>query len=343
MARLVSNVNIATETFQGWINKTNELLIALSYEAVTCTNTAGGHTVSGNGIVNGMLQVSTVVVGTALRGGTLAASGNLNITSNTVISGPILDVTSNTTLTTNTLTIATTQTSISAANSTQNNYIIGNSAGIYISNLAVSGWTTVAGNTTLSNLVVNTAASLGNGSLVVNTTSVSFGSNVTGNVNFTGSQVNVYSNLFVNSSNVTINAASMLIDGGDITIASNTTFSGSLTANVVVVGSTSSVNYSNNNLGSNTTAAQEVWSYNLSNTNTVKIVAQVGVGGQFQSSEMLVLSNSSVAYMVTYATVALPNNANLGVWSVSTNATHALLAFQQTSATSNVRLTAQLL
>lgn len=85
MARAVANVNIAVDTFNGWVTKTNVLLDALSNEIVTANNQANGALTTGNGFVNGIFGANTIVVPASLRGGNVQSSNTLNISSNVVV------------------------------------------------------------------------------------------------------------------------------------------------------------------------------------------------------------------------------------------------------------------
>ena len=80
MARSVANVVVSTDTFANWIGKTNQLADAMSVYTVTVDSTANGANVSGNGFVVGILQANTLAAGDVLRGGSVNASANLNIT-----------------------------------------------------------------------------------------------------------------------------------------------------------------------------------------------------------------------------------------------------------------------
>ena len=104
MSRLVSNVAIATDTFAGWLGKTNILLDSLSNEIVTTSNTSGGSNTSGNGSVIGTLAATTLGALT-IKGGGVGNTANistLNIgiansttSSNVVVTGYTANVIAN--------------------------------------------------------------------------------------------------------------------------------------------------------------------------------------------------------------------------------------------------------
>lgn len=86
MSVSIANVT-TTDTFQVWLDKTNQALNNISTVVITtAANTTGG-TTSGNAYVNGILSSNTFAVTQALRGGTVATAANLAITSNVVFSG----------------------------------------------------------------------------------------------------------------------------------------------------------------------------------------------------------------------------------------------------------------
>ncbi len=81
MARTTANVNILTDSFENWVDKTNELAYALESEIVTVGANATGATATGNTNLNGILGANTVVVYDSLRGGSLSTSGALSVPS----------------------------------------------------------------------------------------------------------------------------------------------------------------------------------------------------------------------------------------------------------------------
>lgn len=87
MSVSIANVNLSTDTFQNWLDKTNQVLDKVSTVVVTtAANTTGGVT-AGNASVNGIFSANVLAVGESLRGGTVDVAANLAITSNVVFSG----------------------------------------------------------------------------------------------------------------------------------------------------------------------------------------------------------------------------------------------------------------
>lgn len=81
----------ATDTFASWINTTNALVYDMGTKVLTTTtfiqpNTSVGGYVTGNSQIEGIFSANTLTATTALRGGTVSTSGNLNVTSNTIFS-----------------------------------------------------------------------------------------------------------------------------------------------------------------------------------------------------------------------------------------------------------------
>lgn len=79
----------ANSTFSDWLIATNNIITYIRNNVVTASNGSVSQTTSGDSILNGTYVANTLVAETALRGGTLGASANLNITSNTVHSSNV--------------------------------------------------------------------------------------------------------------------------------------------------------------------------------------------------------------------------------------------------------------
>ena len=90
MARTVANLDVTSDTFQNWVNKTNELLYSLTTEIIT-----GNSSISNTGTtleprkaqLIGRFGANTLVATNELRGGNVGDSGYalLTITSNTMV------------------------------------------------------------------------------------------------------------------------------------------------------------------------------------------------------------------------------------------------------------------
>lgn len=105
MTKAVANVSISTDTFAGWVGKTNILLDALANEIVTVNGTAFGSNSAGNGSIIGILAAN-VLSTPVLRGGASGNTANVQtlsvgwsnstVSSNVVITGYTANVTANT-------------------------------------------------------------------------------------------------------------------------------------------------------------------------------------------------------------------------------------------------------
>jgi hypothetical protein len=91
----LDTIDIPTNSFRNWIEKTNEAITVLRNQAVTVANTADGDVVTGNGFVFGTLGANTITA-TTLRGGSANSSSNLAIITNTNINAAYVNVVANT-------------------------------------------------------------------------------------------------------------------------------------------------------------------------------------------------------------------------------------------------------
>lgn len=95
----VSNVDVSSDTFRTWVDTTNEMASLFRTDVVTANATSTGAVSTGNAFVNGIFSSQTLVAVGGLRGGSVAANGNLTITSNAAFStNTALLFTGNTTL-----------------------------------------------------------------------------------------------------------------------------------------------------------------------------------------------------------------------------------------------------
>lgn len=94
MSRQIDQVDKTQDVFDQWLSKTNELL-ALAANTVTVASNSSGDLTTGNAYVNGVFTANTLSAITSLRGGTVAASANLNITSNVIHTGVYYSSTAN--------------------------------------------------------------------------------------------------------------------------------------------------------------------------------------------------------------------------------------------------------
>ncbi len=161
MSKTVANVSITTDTFAGWVTKTNVLLDALTNEVVTVSTTTSGSNTSGNGSVLGILAANTLST-ELLRGGTSGNTANVRslsigfanstVSSNVSIAGYTTNVSSNSlNITSNTsLGTGTQNVSISTANLTISTNTLSITS---TSNISVNASAVMTGDLTLNNFV----------------------------------------------------------------------------------------------------------------------------------------------------------------------------------------------
>jgi len=116
----VSNVVIGSDTFQGWINKTNQLTELMRQEVVTVYSNSVGASVTGNGTVNGTFSATALAADTALRGGNVTTSNVLVVTSNVTIISNTLHLGTNGTVNGTILSMNATVTTVNTANLSAN-------------------------------------------------------------------------------------------------------------------------------------------------------------------------------------------------------------------------------
>lgn len=91
----LDTIDVVTNTFRNWVDKTNDAIQVLRNQAVTVSNTVAGDTVNGNGFVVGFLGANTLGA-TTLRGGNNTTLANLAIITNTNITAAFVNVAANT-------------------------------------------------------------------------------------------------------------------------------------------------------------------------------------------------------------------------------------------------------
>jgi hypothetical protein len=85
MSKTITTVNTSSDTFQIWIDRTNEVINAISTEVLTANSNANGSVTTGNSFLSGIFHATTLTAST-LRGGNVQTSDTLTITSNVVFS-----------------------------------------------------------------------------------------------------------------------------------------------------------------------------------------------------------------------------------------------------------------
>ena len=101
---LGANVEISTDSFGGWINKTNQLIydtatVIVTVNDVAQPNTTNGAQTTGNAHIEGIFSANTISATEQLRGGTVSTPANLVVGTNTVFEqSTLIDVQANTEL-----------------------------------------------------------------------------------------------------------------------------------------------------------------------------------------------------------------------------------------------------
>lgn len=272
MARDVANVVIATDSFLTWIGITNKMADTFTNYALTANSSSGGATVTGNSQLVGIFAANTVGIGTALRGGSVATSANLNITSNAIFTGANVGMTSN-------VTVVTTNTSVNSSVT----HLVGGNVNI-TSNVSVSNANTYIDADILTliggNVSITSNISVQNANTFVNAT----------NMSVVGGQVTFTSNAYLNSTNVAVNSANTTVAGGQLNVSSNLEVTGlsNLSANVTIGGTSHTVagnvsfdtgtlfiDATNNRIGVNNTSPDA----SLTVTGTANVSSNVRIGG----------------------------------------------------------------
>lgn len=181
MSVAIANVNPAINSFQNWLDKTNQALDVISTKAMTADLTINGSNTSGNATLVGIFSANTIAVANTLRGGTVTTPGNLVVTTNTTIvdtgvlfvnntafrvlnsntfinatafsvTGGTANITSNTTITSSTLTIGSANVTLNSNVDDlvieANNTTIGGTNTYITSNVSIDGTNTVISSNT---------------------------------------------------------------------------------------------------------------------------------------------------------------------------------------------------
>jgi hypothetical protein len=205
---LGANVEVTSDSFGGWISKTNQIrndmgTVVVTVASVAQPNSTNGAETSGNAHVEGIFSATTLSAVDALRGGTVSVPANLYIITNTEITSAATTfaVTANTTLSGANVYITSANTTVGDAGTDKLNV---NAVADFNANVNIDGIFTQTANAVFSGALVNitgantTVGDAGTDKLNVNATS-DFNANVnidgiltqTANATFTGALVNI--------------------------------------------------------------------------------------------------------------------------------------------------------
>lgn len=203
------------DSFQDWVNETNNVLSDMATKVVTADTTVSGGSTTGNVAIVGIMSANTIVATSSIRGGTISTPGPLTMSSNTTFSA-------NTTIAGNTF--AVTSPTFTTSSST---------------NLTLAGNINVSANTkTFASDVLNFSISANSTTITSNNATFTFVNplSVVGNIAVTGNTSaytasannivvtnNISANTITLTSKVTsANAAITKISGTDLTYTNGT-------------------------------------------------------------------------------------------------------------------------
>lgn len=376
MALATTNVEITTDSFQNWLDKTNTLVDAYSTTIVTTSaNSIGGFT-TGNATVNGIFTANSLTVSGnstfGLRGGNVTTSNVLYITGNVSIGNATVNTVINTTtidtdLALTVLGATTLSNSLSVAGNSsftgQLQTLSGNSnfdSGVLfvdatnnrvgINNTAPSVALRVTGDIDISATAnVQGAANLNSTLGVTGAVTLSNTVSVTGNVTFSN-QLLTTGNSYLTGNVVVLTPSSISLNTAT-TFESSTTFQANATfnANVFVGGSTLTVNVSNfvtasnGDLGSNISSPLLVMSFPKTSYKGGELIINVTKTNTSQISKILFAHNESNVDLSTYGTVVAPSSSpELATFTATINNANVEIKAQQTNINSAVKIMANL-
>lgn len=203
MAVAITNINY-TDTFAGWLEKTNQVIYIISNNALTAAANVGGGQTTGNVNLTGIFQANTIAAATELRGGTVVTPATLTISTNTSFGGTVATFNSNVAVVGANLHINSTRTGIAGAN------------------LVVSANASFLGTATFSSAFNASGDATFSANATFNGAAATFNANTTFNNNTTviqGGQLTV-------SSNVNLGGANTAVTGTNLQVAANATFVG---------------------------------------------------------------------------------------------------------------------
>lgn len=136
--------------------------------------------------------------------------------------------------------------------------------------------------------------------------------------------------------------ANVGFSGSNVTFGSTTTTN--LNGNVFITSDMQYVVASNTNIGANTTAAQNVYTFAKASYSAAEIVATAKtLGGNNQIVKLLVAHDGTTAISTAYGTIASPSGANVGVFSTELVGANVNVKFLQSSPNTSLKVVAQLI
>jgi len=368
MALATSNVNTVTDSFQNWIDKTNEILAAYSTTIVTTAANSEGGSTTGNGTVNGIFTANSVTVNGnttfGLRGGNTTTANVLYITSNVSIGNTTVNtVFSTTTIDTDLqLTVAGNTTLSGALQSISGNanfdsgvlFVDATNNRVGVNNTApgVAFVVTGAANVSVS---VNSALITVGTAFIANTTGV-YHTGVVNSASFTTSGVAINATAIVATSNTTLlgNSTGRFIVSantgdfsGGVTITGTANVSSSLnvTGNVVVNTFATFLTLANTDMGTNTTASCTAISFPKASYQSGELLIYVSKGSEYQITKILFVHNGSDVNQTIYGTLVAPSSSTELANNIllTVNSTNIDLNMRQRAINSSVKVLANMI
>lgn len=319
MSRQLNTVNTASDTFDNWVSKTNEIILLVNTDVVTVQQNSVGDFTTGNGYIIGIFGSNTLVA-TNIRGGNVANSATLTMTSNTNFTSSQVNSTANVYFENANLYIKTTSATTfegnvyAYANGSQQIFSIVSNNSTYSISANVANGFFINGNTSLYGaLSTNLTATFSNTISVAGATSLSNSLNVVGFANLQ-STANIAGTLGVVGAasfngSMTVNGAATYAN--TIAVTGNATFSNTInvTGNATFVNvysssanidnlTVSTMNAGGNNLIVNSTGVFGIYRSNVISSST---------NGYFANSTLITLGNTSVNTQITSGSVTSNN------------------------------------
>lgn len=224
MAQSLAIVNVGTDTFQNFIDKTNLAINAIGNVVITANNNANGAITTGNSFLYGIFGANTVTVYNSIRGGNVQTGNTLAIESNTNVNGYI-SIVSGFSLGNSTVNVSANSTQLGVGGQSVVNTSVIRSGNSYIEQNRL-----YIGNSTVN--------------VVANSSQLTIGANVSANTT-----------AFKSGANVILSDVALTIGNSTINVVANSTqlTIGGVTANSTVVKAGNSyINYNSISVGNST-------------------------------------------------------------------------------------------
>lgn len=311
MSVSITNVNSTSDTFENWLDKTNQALYTISTVALTAAANTTGGTTTGNVVVDGVFSANTLVAIGDIRGGTVSQSANLTFSSNVNFAGANVggDVTyldfvaANVALSSPDITLSGGTLTVTSNVNFKSNTVFINTAGRLGVNtgspdaaLSVSGSANISGNASFSSQALFNSNTLHKANTYISLNNVDAGYIVFGNtlvnmIGFDGSSFKITGAPVAFDNNLTLNSSVT----GISTNASITVNRGTTGANAYVMWNEATQKWSFTNDG--TTLLQVA-----SNTDIATLTAAVNLRAT--------IASPALTGTPTAPTVANTNNSN---------------------------------